>query len=688
MTTAPLYDKKQYVMENKKRNFVEWAMHYRQIIILLTCCLMAFGIYSLPQMRKNEFPDFTIRQGMVVAVAPGNSAREMAEQVAKPLEEYIFSYKEVKKEKTFSQSRDGIVYIQVQLNDDINDKDAFWSKFKHGVATFKSQLPDNVLALQVLDDFGDTSALLIAMESDDKTYRELNEYMDRLQDRLRLIPSVGRMTVSGMQKEQISVYVDNARLTKYGLSDRMLAAKLMQKGFATSGGRLQTDVQVQPVYVARSLNAVRDVEQMVVYADPKGNIVRLKDVAKVAREYPKADSYITYNGKKCLLLSVEMKKGQDIVKMGNDVNRATEEFRSELPSDVGIYRITDQSRVVSDSVATFLRELAIAIVAVVIVVMLLLPLRVALVAASTIPITIFISLGLLYCFNFELNTVTLAVLVLTLGMIVDNSIVIIDNYLEKIGEGMSRWHASIESTTHFFKSILSATLAISITFFPFLFTTTGMIHDFLLTFPWAITAVLGVSLLVATLLVPFLQFWFIRKPMQHRQKSFSVLDLLLPLAKGHGGRRTGHRRGRHHAHRHIATADDAHGRPQPVCRGDIPAVGGGHRTHGKGGRQPGANTATRPARGVGGIVQGMLFATVPKQLRPADRRNQLRPVHCEHHGGGRNHRTARRIHATLPCGLPRCARQVQAAELQRSRLPGGVQAQRQRLGLAAHRCRQ
>ena len=215
------------MMENKKRNFVEWAMHYRQIIILLTCCLMAFGIYSLPQMRKNEFPDFTIRQGMVVAVAPGNSAREMAEQVAKPLEEYIFSYKEVKKEKTFLQSRDGIVYIQVQLNDDINDKDAFWSKFKHGVATFKSQLPDNVLALQVLDDFGDTSALLIAMESDDKTYRELNEYMDRLQDRLRLIPSVGRMTVSGMQKEQISVYVDNARLTKYGLSDRMLAAKLM-----------------------------------------------------------------------------------------------------------------------------------------------------------------------------------------------------------------------------------------------------------------------------------------------------------------------------------------------------------------------------------------------------------------------------------------------------------------------------
>lgn len=104
----------------KKRTMVEWAMHYRQIIILTTCCLIAFGIYSLSNMRKNEFPDFTIRQGIVVAVAPGNTSEEMVEQVTKPLEDYIFSYKEVKKEKTISKSRDGIVYIQVELNDDLN----------------------------------------------------------------------------------------------------------------------------------------------------------------------------------------------------------------------------------------------------------------------------------------------------------------------------------------------------------------------------------------------------------------------------------------------------------------------------------------------------------------------------------------------------------------------------------------
>ena len=305
----------------------------------------------------------------------------------------------------------------------------------------------------------------------------------------------------------------------------------MQKGFTTSGGRVKTDAYVQPLYVEKSLNSVYDLRQMIVYSAPDGTNIRLGDVADVRREYPEPDSYITNNGTKCLLLSVEMKKGQNIVKMGEDIDKMMAGFRQTIPDDVNIYRITDQSKVVDDSVTNFLEELVIAIVAVVIVVMLLLPMRVALVAASTIPITIFISLGLFNAFGIELNTVTLAVLIMSLGMIVDNSIVIIDNYLELLGTGMSRWHASIRSTTHFFKSIFSATLAITVTFFPFLITLSGMFKDFILMFPWGVTIVLMASLLVATLLVPFMQFWFIRKPMSGKKraggrKPFSFLDFI------------------------------------------------------------------------------------------------------------------------------------------------------------------
>lgn len=517
----------------KKRNMVEWAMHYHQIVILITACLFAFGIYGLAKVNKNEFPDCTIRQGLVIAAYPGASVLDVEQQVTKPLEDYIFTYKEVDKQKTKSYTRNGLAIIQIELNKNIQgeEKDNFWSKIKDGLKTFKAQLPTGVIALQVKDDFGDTSALLITMESNDKTYHELNDYMDDLKDRLRPISSVGRLTVYGMQKEQVAVYLDNKRLSQYGINTQIIATQLLSKGFVTTAGTQKQPDYEYPIDVKRSLNVVGDVENIEVWSDAQGHVVRLKDVATVKREYPQPSSFITNNGRKCLLLSVEMKKGNNITEMGKEIQEQLDEFQKTLPKDVTMFTITDQSQVVGDSIINFLRELLIAIVAVVIVVLLLMPMRVALVAASTIPITIFISLGLFYACGIELNTVTLAALIITLGMIVDNAIVIIDNYMELIGQGMSRWGASIQSATHFFKSIFSATLAISITFFPFLLTLTGMFHDFILLFPWAITIVLFISLLVAELIVPFMQFWFIRKPMgqskrKDGKKSFSFLGAM------------------------------------------------------------------------------------------------------------------------------------------------------------------
>ena len=517
----------------KKRSIIEWAMHYHQIVIFITSCLVAFGVWALYDINKNEFPDFTVRQGVLVTIYPGASSNEIEEQVTKPLENYIFTYKEVKKAKTKSYSRNGISIIQIELNDDIDgaNKDNFWSRFKLGVQNYKSSLPSGVLALQVQDDFGDASSLLITMESKDKTYRELNDYMDDLKEKLRNIEAVERLNVYGGQQEQIGVSVDSKKLSLYGISQNIISTALMSKGFNTTAGTQKNNYFEAPIHVDRSLNMVNDVEQMIVYSSPDGNVVRVKDVATVKREYAEPSSFVTNNGKKCMVLSVEIKKGRSITNMGKAIKQEVTDFQKTLPEEVSMFTITDQSQVVGDSVIDFLKELLIAIAAVIIVVLLLMPMRVALVAASTIPITIFISLGIFYACGIELNTVTLAVLIVTLGMIVDNSIVIIDNYVELLSTGMSRWKASIKSATHFFKSIFVATLAISITFFPLLITMTGMFHDFLLLFPWGITIVLMVSLVVAELVVPFLQFFFIRKPLKQTdatngKKNFSFLSLM------------------------------------------------------------------------------------------------------------------------------------------------------------------
>ena len=518
--------------KNKGGGLITWAMHNNQIVLFIVCCLCLFGIFGLSKMRKNEFPELTVRQGVVVAVCPGYTASEIEERVVKPLENYIFQYKEVKKAKTKSMSRDGIGYIQVYLSDELKDKDEFWSKFKHGVTEFKAQLPQNVLAVKVMDDFGDTSAMLIAVESDQKTYHELWDYIDNLEDRLRTIESIGRMTVYGMQNEQISIKIDHARLSQYALTEKALMAKLTSSGILISGGNIKNGEYESPIHVTPSTNTINDISETIILSNPDGSSLRLKDVAEVVREYPVPTSYIRNNGRKCLLLSVEMKPGYNMVKLGEDVNEQMQVFEQTLPDDVTMYRITDQSKVVGDSVYNFLRELMIAIVSVILVVLMLLPMRVALISAMTIPITIFISLALFYAFGMELNTVTLAALIVMLGMIVDDSIVIIDNYMEQLSEGVTdRRKAAIDSARHFFVNIIFATLAISVTFFPMLVTNTGTNYEMLKSFPWAVSIILIVSLLVAVMLVPFLQYCIIRKPMKNLtepadnggKKSFSFI---------------------------------------------------------------------------------------------------------------------------------------------------------------------
>lgn len=494
----------------KNSPLVEWGIKYANIVVLMVCILVLFGVYALKKMDKNEFPNYTIRQGVVVAVYPGASSLEMEQQVMKPLEDFIFSFKEVNKVTTESNATDGRVMVFVELDDETQDTDKFWNTFSRKLASVKRSLPPGVIAVEVISNFGDTSALLITMESEDKTYRELGDYMDALRDRLRTVKSVGTMKVFGEQNEQISIYIDPEKLSHYGISEKTLSSALFTQGFRTTGGELRSDEYTSPIYVCNPLNSVADIAEQIVLATPTGQVVRLKDIAEVKREYPEPTSFITNNGHKCILLSVEMKEGNNIVEMGKLVEEQLSAFQSELPEDVTLFRITNQPKVVNDSVMDFLRELLIAVLAVIIVIMLLLPMRVALIAASTIPVTIFISLGLFYMFGVELNTVTFACLIVSLGMIVDNSVVIIDDYVDLIGKGMDCREASIRSASEFLKSIFSATLAISITFFPFLFTMTGMTRDFLTDFPWAISLILMGSLLIAELLVPFLQYRFIK----------------------------------------------------------------------------------------------------------------------------------------------------------------------------------
>ncbi len=510
-------------MENKMRsnsghlqgmNWLRWPLEHYPITILLVVILFGIGIFGMHEMPKDEFPQFTIRQGIVVAVYPGATAEEVEEQVARPLERYLFTYKEVKRAKTTTTSRNGMCIVQVYLNDDVNNKDEVWSKVKHGLSLFKQQLPAGVLALIANDDFGNTSALLIAIESPERSYRELHQYSDLLGDRLRRIPSVANVRTYGEQQEQISLYIDRQRLQAYGIGQQMLLSHLQQQGLTTMSGSISNSSQQTPIHIEPVQRSEEEVADLIIYSDPAtGKVVRVRDVARVVREYDTSGGYIEQDGHPCVLLSLEMTPGNNIVQYGQDVEGVLSRFAAEdLPDDVTLTRIADQPKVVEKSISDFLRDLLISMVVIVLVMMVLFPLRSAIVAAITIPLSTFISVGIMYLVGIELNIVTLAALIVVLGMVVDNSIVVIDGYLEYLGKGYAPKEAAMKSSRQYFMPMMLATLCICVIFFPLLLTMRGAGHDALKDFPWTITINLMVSLFLAVTVIPFLEVLIIRRP--------------------------------------------------------------------------------------------------------------------------------------------------------------------------------
>jgi multidrug efflux pump subunit AcrB len=415
----------------------------------------------------------------------------------------------------------------VELADEVTDKNIVWSKIKHGLTQFKSSLPTGVLAVIANDNFGDVSSILITMESDDKTPREIDAYCDALEDRLRTVPDVANVRRFGSQKEQITIYVDNEKLAAYNIGSKMLMANLMAQGLTTVSGELENSRAVMPIHIAETFRTEQEIADQIIFASPQGDVVRVKDVGRVVREYRKPDSYITNNGKRCVLLSVEVKSTSNIVSFGKEVDEVLDSFKGELPASVNINRIADQPKIVGESINIFLKELLIAILAVILVTMILLPFRVAAVAATSIPITVAITLTVMYMAGIPLNMVTLVALIVVLGMIVDNSIVIVDSYIDKLDSGKDRWESAIRSAQEYFKSILSATLAISITFFPLILTVKGTMRDMLQHFPWTMSITLLISLLVAMLVIPIIQYFLIKRglhPTRHCGESRNPLN--------------------------------------------------------------------------------------------------------------------------------------------------------------------
>ena len=543
-----------------KRDHIQGALRNHGIIFFVFGVLMVFGIWALPQMSKDEFPQFTIRQAVVAAIYPGATAEEVEQQVTVPLEAFINSYEEVDQKQTFSRTHDGVAYCYVMLRNSVRSKDEAWAKIRAGLNMMKKTgLPTGVAEVVLIDDFGNTASILLSVESHERSVAELQTYAERLTRQLREIPEMGKLKILGSQHEQIVITLDLQRMAAYGITPAVLQGQLLLQGLRTIGGQedggrsLLVDIPYSGEY---------EIAQQIIRTDPvTGAVLRLKDVATVERRLPDpgqrivcydnpiiersgffatrsmgapTDANVSASGGESegngaphlaeqnhlapsaervsgLIISMEMEPGNNIVAFGKTVQNVLDEAALQFPPDIRLHRVTDQPKVVDDSVRSFLRDILISILVVIAVMLLLFPLRTALVACTGVPVCIAICIGLMYLTGIELNTVTLAALIFVLGMIVDDSVIVIDGYTNLLDKGWSRWYAATVSTKQLFVPMALATCAIAGMFFPMTKIITGPLGEFVQLFPFAVAFALGASIFYAAWVTPYLSTQFIRR---------------------------------------------------------------------------------------------------------------------------------------------------------------------------------
>jgi multidrug efflux pump subunit AcrB len=518
-------------MKKRRINIVEASMRYHQITVVITMILVVVGIVAIFTMPRSEDPRITVRQGLVYALYPGADEVQVEKQVTNKIEQYLFGFEEIRKAKTHSETKEGQVVITAELNENVKDPKKFWNTLQHGLnEVLRPNLPQGVLGPIVNSDFGDVIAQMITVSASGRSYAEIDKYIDLLEDGIKTIPEVSKINRYGGQRQQIYITVQDEKLRQYGFDFPALANVLQTQNITSFTGDITLAANNIPIFANSLYTNESSIRNQIIFSTPDGKIVRLKDVAQIERRYEEPVSFITVGGNKVMMLTVQMQPGNNIVSLGKKLAEKIEEIKHGLPPDAKINIIVDQPSVVRERVSHFMFEFSIAIVSIIIVVMLLLPLRMAFISAIAAPVSIAVTFGILDLVGIEIHQVTLAALIIVLGMVVDDAIVIVDNYIEKLDEGTPRWTAAWQSATQLMVPVFTATAAIIFAFVPLAFVLNGLTKEFIQALPVAISVALFASFLVAILLTPYLCYIFLKKGLRHpqpeRPRKKNMLDYL------------------------------------------------------------------------------------------------------------------------------------------------------------------
>ncbi|MEM8961484.1 MAG: efflux RND transporter permease subunit [Acidobacteriota bacterium] len=499
-------------------NITALALSKTRVTLVLTAVLLLSGIQTYFALPQAEDPGFIIRTAIVQTFLPGASPQRMEELVTDKLEEAIQEMPEV--DAIRSESKNGLSLVTVDFQESFTDMRPIFDSLRRKVEKAEGDLPAGVIGPIVDDEVGDVFGSVVSLTGDGYSWAELKDVADQVRDELLLLDDVAKVEIYGAQDERVFVEYSNARLTEVGLSPGQISSLLESRNIINSGGEVRTDLEQIVLEPTGSYESVADIASTLISLPATGQLVPLGDLTTVRRGYVEPPtSKARASGVPALVIAVAMVEGGNIVDLGAQIRVEIERLRTQLPIGIDLEIVVFQADAVEKKVNDFVSNLIQAVVIVMLVMLASLGLRTGLVVASLIPSAIVISFLFFPMAGVGLDQMSLAALIIALGLLVDNAIVMSESILVQMQEGKPARQAAIDSASELRGPLLVSSLTTAAAFLP-IFLAESSVGEYTAPLFKVVSITLLCSWALSLTVIPLLCVLFLRVKQTSSEESF------------------------------------------------------------------------------------------------------------------------------------------------------------------------
>lgn len=493
-------------------------------MVIVIVIVMGLGYYG--DLARDSMPSSTVRTVSIVTNFSGASPERMELLISKPIEEVAQEIPQVK--YISSTSRTGLSVVNVSLTNDVPAKDlqAIWDRLRRKIEGIEGQLPSGIKGPTVKDEsVGEVFGIFVGLQSDGFSYAEMERYAEDLRDRLIALRDASKVEIGGIIEERIYVEYNEAELANLGISSTQLQNTISTTNIILPAGEVnlgEERIILEPSGNLESLADIKDIQVPI----GNGESIALEEIAQVRRDYVSPrDEIVKINGEYAMALYISLKEDANIIQMGEDVDLLLSEYNPQLPLGLSTVRIASQDYEVDKSINNFVSNVVQSVLIVLFVVLVFLGFRAGIVVASIIPVTIIATFLLMGLFGTGLNQVTLAALIMALGLLVDNGIVMVESIMERLEDGESHFEAAFNSCKEFMVPLLISSLTTCAAFLSF-YLAESALGEIMGNLFIVITMALLSSWVTAFTVIPLLANLLLRvkkKGSSHRKSLFDFL---------------------------------------------------------------------------------------------------------------------------------------------------------------------